>query len=222
MFLSISYFQMSDFLSSLISWAQISLAIVFAVEMVIKLTGLGPSGYAQDSWNILDFVIVLASIGALIGFAITGNNNGLIVNVIRVLRVFRLVRLLKGVSSIQKLIDTIILTIPGVINISILIFLFLFIFSVICMQLYAKTMYNGSYFENANFRNFGISFVTLFRMLTGKINDIYYLNPIINNIKGTIGVNSCTISLSTIPTASKTLLTIRHIVDLTISPDAFP
>ena len=35
------------------------------------------------------------------------------------------------------------------------------------MQLYAKAMYNGSYFEDANFRNFGISFNTLFRMLTG-------------------------------------------------------
>ena len=158
---------MSDFLSNVISRGQISLAIIFAVEMIIKLIGLGPSGYARDGWNIMDFIIVLASIGALIAFAITGNNNGLIVNLVRVLRVARLVRLLKGVSSIQKLIDAIVLTIPGVINVSILIFLFLFIFSVVCMELYAKAMYNGSYYEDANFRNFGISFITLFRMLTG-------------------------------------------------------
>ena len=160
---------MSDLLSNLISWAQISLAIVFAIEMMIKLTGFGPSGYFQDNWNTLDFIIVLASIGALVGFAVTGNNNGLIVNLVRVLRVARLVRLLKGVSSVQKLIDTIILTIPGVINVSILIFLFLFIFSVICMELYAKARYNGSYYEDANFRSFGYSFETLFRMLTGEI-----------------------------------------------------
>ena len=39
-------------------WINVIFTVIFLVEAVIKITGLGPRWYFLDSWNILDFVVV--------------------------------------------------------------------------------------------------------------------------------------------------------------------
>ena len=40
--------------------------VIFTIEMVLKLVGLGVSGYWSDSWNRFDGVVVVASWVAII------------------------------------------------------------------------------------------------------------------------------------------------------------
>ena len=133
---------------------------------IMTIIGLGPQVYFQDPWNRMDFIIVIGSIAVLILYFATSNDVGLVVNVIRVGRIARAVRLMKGFPTLDKLIDTIILTIPGVFNISILLILFIYIFSIIGVSLFATVGYNGSYNNDANFRTFPIAFLTLIRFTT--------------------------------------------------------
>eukprot|EP01036_Dinobryon_divergens_P034075 gene34075-44028_t len=146
---------------------EVSLGVLFTVEMIIKMCGLTCVVYFQDWWNRADFVIVCCSVASLLQYAITGDMTGLVITALRLIRVFRIFRILKRLKMFQNLLDAIFLTIPSILNVSLLLFMVIFMFSIVCMQLFAKVAYNGSYFENANFRSFGISFVTLFRMLTG-------------------------------------------------------
>ena len=165
--LSMESFGQSDGTTVRLLYIEVSLAIFFAVEMVIKVCGYTFVVYFQDWWNRLDFVIVACSIASLIQFAVVGDKTGLAITVVRLLRVVRILRLLKRLKLFQNLLDTIILTLPSIWNVSLLLFMVIFIFTVFCMQLFGKVAYNGSYYDNANFRSFGISFITLFRMLTG-------------------------------------------------------
>ena len=146
---------------------EVSLGVLFTVEMVIKMCGYTCTVYFQDWWNRKDFVIVCCSVASLLQYAITGDMTGLVVTALRLLRVFRIFRILKRLKMFQNLLDAIFLTIPSILNVSLLLFMVIFMFSVVCMQLFAKVAYNGSYYEDANFRSFGISFITLFLMLTG-------------------------------------------------------
>ena len=43
-------------------WINLVFTAIFLLEMIIKLIGLGPRWYFVDSWNILDFTIVIFSI----------------------------------------------------------------------------------------------------------------------------------------------------------------
>ena len=65
----------------------------------------------------------------------------------------------KEKKTFQKLISTIILTIPGIGNIAILLFLAIYIFTVIAVNLFAKVEYNGYYNSDLNFRSFSKGFL---------------------------------------------------------------
>merc|ERR1711871_381119 len=78
------------------------------------------------------------------------------------------VRLMEGLETAKKLLDTLLLTLPGILNISLLLMLILFIYAVLGMQLFAKTQFNGSYSTHSNFRTFDNSLMTLVRFATGE------------------------------------------------------
>ena len=42
------------------------LSIFFAVEMIFKMIGFGPKGYAKDKYNLFDCMVVIISIVELI------------------------------------------------------------------------------------------------------------------------------------------------------------
>ena len=65
-----------------------------------------------------------------------------------------------------RFVDLVTLTIPAVGNITILVFFCIYIFTIIGVDLFAKTAYNNSYYSDSNFRTFGNAFVTLFRLTT--------------------------------------------------------
>ena len=165
--LSMTYFGQDDMYGDTIDALEITMTTIFAVEMVMKVISLTYKVYFQDVWNRIDFVIVICSVAVLLNSVITGAGNQAVVNVVRVLRIVRLLRVLKSLESLQILLDTVAFTIPGVINVSLLVLLTVYIFSVVCVQLFAKVAYNNSYYEDANFRTFGIAFTVLYRFLTG-------------------------------------------------------
>jgi hypothetical protein len=103
-------------------------AIIFTVEAVIKLAGL-QWNYFDDNWNRFDFAIVCGTnIGIVLLFA-ANVGLGSVTTLVRTFRVGRILRLIQGAKSLRRLFNTLILTLPGLSNISCLLFLLLFIFT---------------------------------------------------------------------------------------------
>lgn len=73
---------------------------IFATEMVMKIVALGlvlhKGAYARSGWNVLDAVVVIASIASL---ALSGSN----ISFIRVLRVVRVIRPLRAIHRADGL-----------------------------------------------------------------------------------------------------------------------
>ncbi|KAF0287966.1 Voltage-dependent T-type calcium channel subunit alpha-1H [Amphibalanus amphitrite] len=148
---------------------------VFTLEMLMKVVALGWRRYLKDRWNQLDVGIVVLSV---VGIVLEEMENDLIpinptiIRVMRVMRIARVLKLLKMAKGIRALLDTVMQALPQVGNLGLLFFLLFFIFAALGVELFGRLECKEEYpcqglGEHANFRNFGIAYLTLFRVATG-------------------------------------------------------
>ncbi|KAF0724297.1 hypothetical protein Ae201684_016962 [Aphanomyces euteiches] len=143
---------------------------IFIVEAAIKLPSFGV-GYFESNWNRFDLIIVLFTI---VGFILDAmdvkvGSAASITRVFRVFRVGRAIRLIKKAKVMKSLFDTLIVSLPAVLNVVSLLSLLYYIFAAVAVQLFAKTAFDNDMInENQNFRNFWMAFQTLIGFSTGE------------------------------------------------------
>ena len=148
---------------------------VFILEAVVKVIALGFVRYIKDRWNQLDVLIAILSV---VGIILEEMKSGVIpinptiIRVMRVLRIARVLKLLKMAKGIRALLDTVIQALPQVGNLGLLFFLLFFIFAALGVELFGRLECSDEHpceglSKHAHFRNFGIAFLTLFRVATG-------------------------------------------------------
>uniref|UniRef100_A0AC34QBU8 Voltage-dependent T-type calcium channel subunit alpha n=1 Tax=Panagrolaimus sp. JU765 TaxID=591449 RepID=A0AC34QBU8_9BILA len=148
---------------------------VFTLEAAMKLFALGFYRFFKERWNQLDMFIVILSIAGIIFEefeALELPINPTIIRVMRVLRIARVLKLLKMAKGIRSLLDTVAEALPQVGNLGSLFFLLFFIFAALGVELFGKLECSEDHpcdglGEHAHFKNFGMAFLTLFRIATG-------------------------------------------------------
>ena len=126
-------------------------AVFIIVEAIIKLVAMGRK-YFNSRWNAFDFFRVATA--SVVGLAADVGSTTSVLRVFRLARVFRLVRKLKG---LRMLFNTLVISLPGLVNIGALLFLLCFVFAVLGMNLFGKVTFGENLNEDANFTNFGNS-----------------------------------------------------------------
>ncbi|XP_062304557.1 voltage-dependent T-type calcium channel subunit alpha-1G [Osmerus eperlanus] len=112
----------------------------FAVEMVVKMLALGvmgQKGYLGDTWNRLDFFIVMVG---MLEYSLDGHNVSL--SAIRTVRVLRPLRAINRVPSMRILVTLLLDTLPMLGNVLLLCFFIFFIFGIVGVQLWAGLLRN--------------------------------------------------------------------------------
>uniref|UniRef100_A0A672GHV7 Ion transport domain-containing protein n=1 Tax=Salarias fasciatus TaxID=181472 RepID=A0A672GHV7_SALFA len=116
------------------------LFVFFAGEMVVKMVALGvigQSGYLGDTWNRLDFFIVIVG---MLEYSLDGHNVSL--SAIRTVRVLRPLRAINRVPSMRILVTLLLDTLPMLGNVLALCFFVFFIFGIVGVQLWAGLLRN--------------------------------------------------------------------------------
>jgi hypothetical protein len=141
-------------------------AVVFTLEMIIKVIGLGPERYADSRWNIFDGLITVASLGAFL----SGSAIGSVLHILRLLRVLRILRMARQIESLKRAAETLLLTGPTLLTIGGLLVFVMMVFAIVGMQFFYNIALDGDNLDSrhANFRTFFNTFVLLFRCLTGE------------------------------------------------------
>uniref|UniRef100_A0A665W6C9 Ion transport domain-containing protein n=1 Tax=Echeneis naucrates TaxID=173247 RepID=A0A665W6C9_ECHNA len=114
--------------------------VFFAGEMVVKMVALGvigQSGYLGDTWNRLDFFIVIVG---MLEYSLDGHNISL--SAIRTVRVLRPLRAINRVPSMRILVTLLLDTLPMLGNVLALCFFVFFIFGIVGVQLWAGLLRN--------------------------------------------------------------------------------
>ncbi|KAK7174902.1 hypothetical protein R3I93_001952 [Phoxinus phoxinus] len=117
----------------------------FALEMVVKMVALGIFGhrcYLGDTWNRLDFFIVMAG---MVEYSLDLQNINF--SAIRTVRVLRPLKAINRVPSMRILVNLLLDTLPMLGNVLLLCFFVFFIFGIIGVQLWAGLLRNRCYPE---------------------------------------------------------------------------
>lgn len=148
---------------------------IFVLECILKLIGFGYQQYFSSNMNTFDFCIVGISLaGFVVDRTLENVDPGLmsVISVIKALRVVRIFRLAMRIKGIRRLLETLIYTLPSLMNVTCLLLIILFIYTVLGMAFFGDQEFNKPPYElyevHANFRSFHIGFFTLFRMSTGE------------------------------------------------------
>jgi len=152
--------------------------LVFIAEAALKLVALGIRRYFTDMWNNFDmFIVVISIIGCVFDFMGGDASENLPINptilrILRILRVARILKLLKRARNLMLLLDGVKRALPQVSNLCVLLLLTFFIFATMGVELFGRMSCTDSspcdgLSKHANFENFGIAMLTLFRISTG-------------------------------------------------------
>jgi len=124
----------NDFLEEI----EIIFTVIFTAECIMRIVALGfiahPTAYLRNSWNILDFTIVM--IGMVSEVLAILQIEGFDVKALRAFRVLRPLRLISGVPSLQIVMNAILMAIIPLINIALLVLFVIIIYSIIGLELF--------------------------------------------------------------------------------------
>ncbi|MFH4977937.1 hypothetical protein AB6A40_004646 [Gnathostoma spinigerum] len=173
--MAIEFYMMPPGLKYVLKSLNYFFTAVFTLEAALKISALGFWRFLKERWNQLDaFIVVLSIAGILFEEfeALELPINPTIIRVMRVLRIARVLKLLKMAKGIRSLLDTVGEALPQVGNLGSLFFLLFFIFAALGVELFGKLECSEEHpcdglGEHAHFKNFGMAFLTLFRIATG-------------------------------------------------------
>jgi len=171
------HYSMSYEFKQFLEWTNYIFTFVFLVETVLKMIALNPIRFhlgTQRAWNNFDYFIVVISILGIY-FDHAGTTlpvNPTLLRILRILRVARILKLLKSAKDLMVLLATVTNSLRQVGNLALLLFLLFFIFAALGIELFGRMGCTDSnpcdgFSQFANFEDFGMAMLTLFRLTTG-------------------------------------------------------
>jgi len=147
--------------------------ISFNVEMVIKLIGLGPVAYINDTWNVFDGLVVIVSDIEMLAWIISKTGSGAI-SALRIFRLLRILRVLGQIESLKIILGSVITSAGDVTYLCLILMLFIFMFSTLGISLFSEAYKkhekeNKGTFPSGRWRFDYIhnSMLTVFQCITG-------------------------------------------------------
>uniref|UniRef100_A0A8D2ZLD0 Ion transport domain-containing protein n=1 Tax=Scophthalmus maximus TaxID=52904 RepID=A0A8D2ZLD0_SCOMX len=174
--MSMEHYNQPQYLNEILKYCNYVFTVVFVIEAILKLIAFGLRRFFKERWNQLDLAIVLLSIMGItleeIDLSASLPINPTIIRIMRVLRITRVLKLLKMATGMRSLLDTVMQALPQVGNLGLLFMLLFFIYAALGVELFGKLECSDEnpcegLSRHATFDNFGMAFLTLFRVSTG-------------------------------------------------------
>jgi voltage-dependent calcium channel L type alpha-1D len=168
-------------LAMTLEWVDVGFTLLFDIEMIIKICGLGFKRYWGIGFNKVDTFVNITCTIALVCFLLEIEGEGLaLIKVFRLSRILRVMRLLGKIEMVRELLSVVLGSWVAVINLCVFIVYCLFVFALFGMHM----MGDMSQFDDLTtfldegtgdpglvprptFQSFLMAFSTCFLMMTG-------------------------------------------------------
>lgn len=146
-------------------WINTFFVMLYTGECVLKLISF-QCNYFTIGWNVFDFMVVIFSITGLflpftVGYYLVPPS---LTQLILLSRVIHILRPGKGPKVFHDLLLPLMLSLPALLNISLLIFLVMFIYAIFGMYNFAYVKKEAGINDVSNFETFGSSILCLFQV----------------------------------------------------------
>eukprot|EP00752_Nemacystus_decipiens_P001936 g1865.t1 len=115
--------------------AELVITVLFTAEFLLKVFASGflfiPRAYLRDPWNVLDFVVVVISISQLF---VTDGSGSAKLGSLRALRVLRPLRIINRLPGLKLVLEVLVHSVPGVLNVAAVCFMFFIIFAILSVH----------------------------------------------------------------------------------------
>jgi hypothetical protein len=150
-------------------------AVAFLIELLVNMYGAWCRPFFSLAWNYFDMFVVAVGILMLVRMPLPGP-----LSLVRMLRAFRVFRLFGRIPSLRKILHSIELAIPGVMNAFIIMLIVVCIYAVLAVDLFrkhytlaapntpGKMTSRGEIYGEEYYGNFSRALYTLFQILTGE------------------------------------------------------
>ena len=164
--LSLDQHPMSQSLSDLVTVTNTAFAVLFMVELILKVLGMGWVDYLSDRFNVFDAIIVAASITEM---SMTQGDSAAL-SVFRMARVFRVLRLFRHLESMQMIVEVVSSAMVSIGYIFTLLAMFAFVYALLGMQLMGRIYDHlpAPDVPRNNFEDLTNALVTVFQVLAGE------------------------------------------------------
>ncbi len=135
-----------------LKWIDRFVISFFFVETILKILSFGkkPHLYFKDTWNVIDFLIVL-------GCLIPSSSSA--VAVFRLIRVLRVLRLITALPKLQIIISALLKSVPSMTYVAMILGIHFYMFGVLGTFLFSAN-------DPVHFGSLGKTFLSLFQVLT--------------------------------------------------------
>ncbi|GMF10300.1 unnamed protein product [Phytophthora lilii] len=168
LFLLVEYPNMSSELETVLTVSEYFFGVIFLTEMIMRVVAMrGLRLYFSSTERIFDMVVVFCTSGNLVLNNLQASFSGL--NSASSLRTLRVTRLMMKYEGTRKLIQSVLKSSRGVMDVVVFMLVFQVVNSIIGMQLFGGSHLVGKDGDvpRWNFDTFGRSFLTLLQVITG-------------------------------------------------------
>lgn len=157
--------------SHFFSTADMLVLLIFSIEIIFRIAAYGRHWYRffTSGWNLFDFFLVAISI--LPYFATSGaiDTHAVIslrlVRLARVFRVLRVARLVEKFGNLKILVETLIKSMPSMLNVILLLSILFYIYAIIGVGIFGKT-------DPIHFGSLDLALLTLIQCVTDKWSEL--------------------------------------------------
>lgn len=166
--LSIDHYGISSNALYTLNVLNLSLTIIFSLEVLLKFIGNGLISFVRDKMNTFDLIVVILSIVEIV--FLSGNSSKIsafrAVRIFRLFRVLRVAKMFRYLESLTHILRAISKSMSKFVYLFMLLLLFSIIFSLLGVQIFGGrfNFYEG--LPRANFDDFQSAFITIWQLLT--------------------------------------------------------
>ena len=147
-----------------------TIALIFILDCLLKILTYGLTNYWYNSWNRLDFIVIVCTMIDFLSIIMGNNSLGIgkkLTSVMRFMRVTFILKLIKKFKGINNLVETLIFSLPSLLNVGALLILIYLMYSILGVYLFKNISHGEVIDEYNNFHNFGLAMLILFKCSTG-------------------------------------------------------
>ncbi|CDO68509.1 hypothetical protein BN946_scf184998.g6 [Trametes cinnabarina] len=145
----------------------IFVTVIYVVDILVRLFGLGWPSYSANGWNIFDIVVAGGSL--ITTLIVRFNAGGFVIQQLQKLFITSIAfKLVQRVNSLNKLFKTAVGSLPVILSLlSLWVILFLF-FAILFVEVFSMTKWNSGETRNENYSSMSKALVMLAFMTTGE------------------------------------------------------
>ncbi|KAF8752940.1 Ion transport protein [Rhizoctonia solani] len=143
------------------------LALIYALDIFIRLSGLGWRSFKGNGWNLFDIVVVIGNFAT--GIPIVFGSQGFLIEQLQKLFLVSIAfKLVQKSDNLNQLFKTAVASLPAIMNLFLLWFTLFIFYGIIFMEVFGLTRWGGAETHNQNYSSLGNALLMLAFMSTGE------------------------------------------------------